>query len=66
MQSKQTYSNGYQKKTMYKMLSFIISEGSSSCPVIRRYNRDDIIVEYSNCDEMKKYICSKGTFVSKY
>ncbi|XP_065942144.1 uncharacterized protein [Magallana gigas] len=36
-----------------------VKQGSSSCPVIRRYIRDDIIVENSNCDEKKKYICSK-------
>ncbi|XP_065942142.1 uncharacterized protein [Magallana gigas] len=32
---------------------------SSSCSVIRRYNIDDILVENSNCDEYKKYICFK-------
>nr|XP_034300504.1 uncharacterized protein LOC105339494 isoform X5 [Crassostrea gigas] len=36
-----------------------VKQGSSSCPVIRRYNRDDIIVENLNCDEEKKYICSE-------
>lgn len=42
-----------------------VKQGSSSCPVIRQYNSVDIRVENSNCDEKKKYICSKGTFVSK-
>eukprot|EP00105_Crassostrea_gigas_P043292 XP_019927440.1 PREDICTED: uncharacterized protein LOC105339494 isoform X7 [Crassostrea gigas] len=36
-----------------------VKQGSSSCPVISRYNKDDILVENSNCDEKKKYICSK-------
>uniref|UniRef100_A0A8W8ND69 C-type lectin domain-containing protein n=1 Tax=Magallana gigas TaxID=29159 RepID=A0A8W8ND69_MAGGI len=36
-----------------------VKQGSSSCPVIRQYNSVDIRVENSNCDEKKKYICSK-------
>ncbi|XP_065942140.1 uncharacterized protein [Magallana gigas] len=36
-----------------------VKQGSSSCPVIRQYNGADILVENSNCDEKKKYICSK-------